>query len=613
MCGIIGYIGTKKCVPKLINALEALEYRGYDSAGIAYVKNNTVEIIKEVGKIKNLKEQVNMDVDAYMGIGHTRWATHGEVNKINAHPHKVGQITLIHNGIIENYQDIKNRVVKEGYKFKSKTDSEIAAALIDSLYKKNNDMVKTLNEASKILRGSYAFVVMVDKDEHIYATRNAIPMIAAIADDGNYVASDVPAILAYTKKYMLLNDLDIVKLSKDKIEIFDKNLNKCEKEIKVFEGTMDAATKNGYEHFMLKEINEQDKVFKDTINYYYDGSMESLEKNFGFIKKFKKIDIVACGSAYHTGIVGKSLIEKYADIPVNVEVASEYRYKKCFYDKDTLLIVVSQSGETADTLAALRKAKNDGITTMAIVNVIGSSIAREADHVVYIKAGFEIAVATTKAYLAQVAIFSLIALYLGKAKNIISDEKYKKISDEIKEMPKLIQKTIKNDNYIEIADKIYNKKQIFFIGRAIDYAIALEASLKLKEISYINSVAYQAGELKHGTISLIAKNTPVIALLTDEEIAEKTISNIKETKARGAYVILVTNMIPNEKFYDKIITIDKIEEILQPILTIIPLQLLSYRIAKNKGCDIDKPRNLAKSVTVEWQKKRPAHAVRFFN
>lgn len=599
MCGIIGYIGTKKCVPKLINALEALEYRGYDSAGIAYVKNNTVEIIKEVGKIKNLKEQVNMDVDAYMGIGHTRWATHGEVNKINAHPHKVGQITLIHNGIIENYQDIKNRVVKEGYKFKSKTDSEIAAALIDSLYKKNNDMVKTLNEASKILRGSYAFVVMVDKDEHIYATRNAIPMIAAIADDGNYVASDVPAILAYTKKYMLLNDLDIVKLSKDKIEIFDKNLNKCEKEIKVFEGTMDAATKNGYEHFMLKEINEQDKVFKDTINYYYDGSMKSLEKNFGFIKKFKKIDIVACGSAYHTGIVGKSLIEKYADIPVNVEVASEYRYKKCFYDKDTLLIVVSQSGETADTLAALRKAKNDGITTMAIVNVIGSSIAREADHVVYIKAGFEIAVATTKAYLAQVAIFSLIALYLGKAKNIISDEEYKKISDEIKEMPKLIQKTIKNDNYIEIADKIYNKKQIFFIGRAIDYAIALEASLKLKEISYINSVAYQAGELKHGTISLIAKNTPVIALLTDEEIAEKTISNIKETKARGAYVILVTNMIPNEKFYDKIIKIDKIEEILQPILTIIPLQLLSYRIAKNKGCDIDKPRNLAKSVTVE--------------
>lgn len=599
MCGIIGYIGTKKCVPKLINALEALEYRGYDSAGIAYVKNNTVEIIKEVGKIKNLKNQVNMDTESYMGIGHTRWATHGEVNKVNAHPHRVGKITLIHNGIIENYQDIKNEVIKEGYKFKSKTDSEIAAALIDSLYKKNNDMVKTLNEASKVIRGSYAFVVIADNDEHIYATRNAIPMIAAVSDDGNYVASDVPAILAYTKKYILLDDLDIVKLSKNKIEIYNKDLKLCNKEIKTFEGTMDAATKNGYEHFMLKEINEQDKVFKDTINYYFDGSIESLEKNFGFIKKFKKIDIVACGSAYHTGLVGKCLIEKYANIPVNVEVASEYRYKKCFYDKDTLLIVVSQSGETADTLAALRKAKNDGITTMSIVNVIGSSIAREADHVIYIKAGFEIAVATTKAYLAQTAIFSLIALYLGKTKNTISKEKYEKICEEIKNIPTLIKKTIDNNSYIEIADKIYNKKQIFFIGRTIDYAIAMEASLKLKEISYINSVAYQAGELKHGTISLIAKNTPVIALLTDEEIAEKTISNIKEVKARGAYVILVTNMNPKEKYYDKIIKINKIEDILQPILTIIPLQLLSYKIAKNKGCDIDKPRNLAKSVTVE--------------
>lgn len=599
MCGIIGYIGTKKCVPKLINALEALEYRGYDSAGIAYVKNNTVEIIKEVGKIKNLKEQVDMDVDAYMGIGHTRWATHGEVNKINAHPHKVGQITLIHNGIIENYQDIKNRVVKEGYKFKSKTDSEIAAALIDSLYKKNNDMVKTLNEASKILRGSYAFVVMVDKDEHIYATRNAIPMIAAIADDGNYVASDVPAILAYTKKYMLLNDLDIVKLSKDKIEIFDKNLNKCEKEIKVFEGTMDAATKNGYEHFMLKEINEQDKVFKDTVNYYFDGTIKSLEKSFSYLKNFKKIDIVACGSAYHTGVVGKYLIENYANIPVNVEVASEYRYKKCFYDKDTLVVLVSQSGETADTLAALRKAKVDGITTMAIVNVVGSSIAREADYVTYIKAGFEIAVATTKAYLAQLAIFSLIALYLGYENKNINENEFNELVKEYNNLPALIKETINNDNYSTIADKIYDKKQIFFIGRGIDYALSLEASLKLKEISYINSVAYQAGELKHGTISLIEKDTPVIAISTDDSLREKTISNIKEVKARGAYVVYVTNETPQEKFYDDIITIKKIHPILESILTIIPLQLLSYKVAKDNGCDIDKPRNLAKSVTVE--------------
>ena len=498
----------------------------------------------------------------------------------------------------DKVEELKEKLTRKGYVFYSETDTEVAVKLIDYYYKKyEGTPIDAINHAMVRIRGSYALAVMFkDYPEEIYVARKDSPMILGVENGESFIASDVPAILKYTRNYYLLEYGEIATIKSDRIEFCDFHKQNIKKEIQVSELDMDAAEKGGYEHFMLKEINEQDKVFKDTINYYYDGSMESLEKNFGFIKKFKKIDIVACGSAYHTGIVGKSLIEKYADVPVNVEVASEYRYKKCFYDKDTLLIVVSQSGETADTLAALRKAKNDGITTMAIVNVIGSSIAREADHVVYIKAGFEIAVATTKAYLAQVAIFSLIALYLGKAKNIISDEEYKKISDEIKEMPKLIQKTIKNDNYIEIADKIYNKKQIFFIGRAIDYAIALEASLKLKEISYINSVAYQAGELKHGTISLIAKNTPVIALLTDEEIAEKTISNIKETKARGAYVILVTNMIPNEKFYDKIITIDKIEEILQPILTIIPLQLLSYRIAKNKGCDIDKPRNLAKSV-----------------
>ena len=424
-------------------------------------------------------------------------------------------------------------------------------------------------------------------------------MIAAFGDDGFYVASDVPAILAYTNKYMLLDDYDIVKLSKDKIEIYDKDLNRINKEIKVFEGSMDAATKGGFEHFMLKEINEQDKVFKDTINYYFDGTFESLEKSFGYLKNFKKIDIVACGSAYHTGVVGKYLIENYANIPVNVEVASEYRYKKCFYDKDTLVILVSQSGETADTLAALRKAKEDGITTMAIVNVVGSSIAREADYVTYIKAGFEIAVATTKAYLAQLAIFSLIALYLGYENKTIKEKEFNELVKEYNNLPTLIKETINNDNYSAIADKIYDKKQIFFIGRGIDYALSLEASLKLKEISYINSVAYQAGELKHGTISLIEKDTPVIAISTDETLREKTISNIKEVKARGAYVVYVTNEESQEKFYDDIITIKKIHPILESILAIIPLQLLSYKVATNNGCDIDKPRNLAKSVTVE--------------
>ena len=599
MCGIIGYNGTQKCVPKLIGALEALEYRGYDSAGVAYVKNGNVEIKKEKGKIKNLKDTLDMDVDAYTGIGHTRWATHGEANNINAHPHKNGKVTLVHNGIIENYIEIKEDLKKKGYKFLSETDSEVASALLDELYSKNSDMVKSLHEASKIIRGSYAFVVLVDGDDNIYASRSASPMIVAIGNDGYYVASDVPAILAYTNKYMLLDDYDIVKLSKDKIEIYDKDLNEIEKEIKVFEGSMDAATKGGFEHFMLKEINEQDKVFKDTVNYYFDGTIKSLEKSFSYLKNFKKIDIVACGSAYHTGVVGKYLIENYANIPVNVEVASEYRYKKCFYDKDTLVILVSQSGETADTLAALRKAKVDGITTMAIVNVVGSSIAREADYVTYIKAGFEIAVATTKAYLAQLAIFSLIALYLGYENKFINENEFNELVKEFNNLPTLIKETINNDNYSTIADKIYDKKQIFFIGRGIDYALSLEASLKLKEISYINSVAYQAGELKHGTISLIEKDTPVIAISTDDTLREKTISNIKEVKARGAYVVYVTNETPQEKFYDDIITIKKIHPILESILTIIPLQLLSYKVAKDNGCDIDKPRNLAKSVTVE--------------
>ena len=598
MCGIIGYNGTKKCVPILIGALEALEYRGYDSAGIAYIKNGNIEIKKEKGKIKNLKDTLDMDVNANIGIGHTRWATHGEANNINAHPHKNGKVTLVHNGIIENYIEIKKDLKKEGYKFTSETDTEVAAALLDKLYRKNNDMVKSLHEASKIIRGSYAFVVLIDGDDSIYASRCASPMIAAIGDDGYYVASDVPAILAYTNKYMLLDDYDIVKLSKDGIKIYDKNLNKVNKEIKVFEGSLDAATKGGYEHFMLKEINEQDKVFKDTVNYYFDGSIESLEKSFKYLKSFKKIDIVACGSAYHTGVV-EYLIENYANIPVNVEVASEYRYKKCFYDKETLVILVSQSGETADTLAALRKAKEDGITTMAIVNVVGSSIAREADYVTYIKAGFEVAVATTKAYLAQLAIFSLIALYLGYENKNINKDEFNELVKEYNNLPALIKDTINNDNYSTIADKIYDKKQIFFIGRGIDYALSLEASLKLKEISYINSVAYQAGELKHGTISLIEKDTPVIAISTDDSLREKTISNIKEVKARGAYVVYVTNETPQEEFYDDIIVIRKIHPILQSILTIIPLQLLSYKVAKDNGCDIDKPRNLAKSVTVE--------------
>ena len=601
MCGIIGYVGRDLCIPKIISGLEALEYRGYDSAGIAYVENKKIKIIKEKGKIANLKKLLDFNANTNLGIAHTRWATHGAASKTNAHPHSVNSFTIVHNGIIENYSELKESLIKKGYIFKSETDTEVACAVIADLYKEKKDILLSLNAATKVFRGSYALgIICADDKNTLYAMRNTSPLIVATSPSGNFIASDVPAILKYTNKYILLDDLEIAKITADNITIYNKDLNIVKKEIKTFEGTFEAAAKNGYEHFMLKEINEQDKVFSDTVNYYFDGSIASLKKNFTFLDKFSKIDIVACGSAYHTGLVGKCLIEKYASIPVNVEVASEYRYKKCFYDNDTLVILVSQSGETADTLAALRKAKSDGITTMAIVNVVGSSIAREADHVIYIKAGCEIAVATTKAYLAQLAIFSLLSIYLGYKNKGIKKSELEKIFTDLKKLPKLIKNTINSSElYFDIADKIYKNKQIFFIGRGIDYALSMEGSLKLKEISYINSVAYQAGELKHGTISLIEKNTPVIALATDTELIEKTISNIKEVKARGAYVIYVSNEEPREKFYDELILLPCIHPILESILTIIPLQLLAYKVAKNNKCDIDQPRNLAKSVTVE--------------
>lgn len=600
MCGIVGYIGSKSAVDILLDGLTNLEYRGYDSAGIAYVSNNKIKIIKEKGRINNLKEKLNMDTDSNLGIGHTRWATHGTPNKINSHPHNSGKFTIVHNGIIENYIELKNNLIKEGYKFKSETDTEVACALIDSIYKTEKDILKTLNKANKILKGSYALGIICEDDlTTLYAIRKTSPLIIATGDNENYIASDVPAILKYTNKYILLDDEEIAKIKVDSITVYNNDLKEVKKEVKIFEGSMEASMKNGYDHYMLKEINEQDKVIKDTISYYFDGSIESLHNNFPNLKKYNKIHIVACGSAYHTGLIGKYLIEKFADIPVEVEIASEYRYKKCFYDKNTLVILVSQSGETADTLASLKKVKDDGIDTLAIVNVVGSSIAREAKYVLYIKAGCEIAVATTKAYLAQVAIFSLITLYLGYEKNLISKDEINKIIDDIEKLPYLIKETIKNKEYIEIANKIYNHKNIFFIGRGIDYSICMEGSLKLKEISYINSVAYAAGELKHGTISLIESNTPVIAISTDNELTEKTISNIKEVKSRGANVIYLTNKNIDSDFYDYKILINEIHPILQSILTIIPLQLLAYEVAKLNNCDIDKPRNLAKSVTVE--------------
>lgn len=587
MCGITGYIGkTNNAIKVVMDGLKSLEYRGYDSAGIAYNDNNKLNIIKEKGRIINLEKNINLDVRSNLAIGHTRWATHGEPNKINSHPHSVGKFIVVHNGIIENYIELKEELINNNYSFKSSTDTEIAAAYIDFIYKKEKNILKTLNIVTKIFRGSYAFGIICKDDLNtLYALRKTSPLIIAKGNDENYIASDVPAILKYTNKYILLDDYEIAKITYDDIKIYNNKLKEVNKDTLEFDGTYESSIKGGYEHFMLKEINEQPNVFINTINTYLDDDF----KNIPDFSKYSNIHIVACGSAYHTGLVGKFLIEKFANIPVYVEVASEYRYKHNFYDKNTLVIFVSQSGETADTLACLRKVKENHIDTLSIVNVVGSSIARESKYVMYTKAGCEIAVATTKAYLAQLTIFSIITMYLTSNKEVIN---------EIKNIPNLIEKLINND-YKKIAKEIYKNKNIFFIGRGIDYSLSMEGSLKLKEISYINSVAYQAGELKHGTISLIEKNTPVIAISTDSELTEKTISNIKEVKARGAKVIFITNDNINDNFYDIKIDIPKVNQILQPILTIIPLQLLAYEVAKLNDCDIDKPRNLAKSVTVE--------------
>ena len=589
MCGITGYIGKNgNAIKVVMDGLEALEYRGYDSAGIAYIENNELNIIKEKGKIINLKTNIDYNISSNLAIGHTRWATHGEPSKVNSHPHKCGKFTVVHNGIIENYLELKEELLKYDYKFKSGTDTEIACAYINHIYDTERNIIKTLNKITKIFRGSYALGIICDDDlNNLYAIRKTSPLIVAIGDDENYIASDVPAILKYTNKYLLLDDDEIAKINSNDITIFNNNLEVVEKRILEFEGTHEINGKNGYEHFMLKEIHEEPTIFINTINSFLNNNLNTVPDLY----KYNNIHIVACGSAYHAGLVGKHLIENFSNIPVYVEISSEYRYKKNFYDENTLVIFVSQSGETADTLACLRKVKDAGIDTLSIVNVVGSSIARESKYVIYTRAGCEIAVATTKAYLAQVTIFILLASQLS---NNLNDE-FKSI---LRTIPNMLESIINND-YKKIAEKIYNRDNIFFIGRGIDYNLCMEGALKLKEISYINCVAYQAGELKHGTISLIEEGTPVIAIATDQVLIEKTISNIKEVKARGAEVIFITNEESNNDFYDHIINVPKIIELLQPILVIPTLQLIAYEVAKLKGCDIDKPRNLAKSVTVE--------------
>ena len=581
MCGIIGYVGEKRfSIDVIIDGLRHLEYRGYDSAGIAYVKDNNVVIEREVGRISNLESVLKKDT-SHIGIGHTRWATHGKPTKENAHPHKVGNITLVHNGIIDNFMELKSVLMSEGYTFKSDTDTEVTAAYIDSLYKENNDMIKSLSICVNKFLGSYAFGIINELETDVlYALRKDSPLIIGVGENENFIASDVPSILKYTNKYIDIENDEIVKITKDKVTVYDKNCNIINKEISVFEGDANLVEKNGYETYMLKEIHEEAEVIKKT-------SEASIDFD---ITKYDEIDIVACGSAYHAGLVGKYMIEKLCNIKVNVCIASEYQYDKHFYKGKTLVIAISQSGETADTKKCVNIANDMGVDTLGIVNVKGSSIARICKHVIYTLAGPEIAVATTKAYLAQITTLILLA---------VKNSKEKINAEDLQKLPYYIE-TLINKDYTFLANMLYTKDDIYFIGRGIDYALCMEGSLKLKEISYIHSEAYAAGELKHGTISLISEGTPVIVVATSDELYLKTISNAKEVKARGAYVILVTDKeVINEGVYDELISIPKVTEELRSILTIIPLQLISYEVAKLRGNDIDKPKNLAKSVTVE--------------
>lgn len=591
MCGIIGYIGKKNPIEFLIDGLKKLEYRGYDSSGIAIKDENSVQLIKSTGRIKNLENKINNTkvLDGNIGIAHTRWATHGMPTVANAHPHKVSKVTLVHNGIIENAEELKAKLMEEGQIFKSDTDTEVACAVINKYYTGNP--ISAITKATNILRGSYAFGIIFDDQAKLYAVRKDSPLIVGIGNYENYIASDIAAIINYTNKYMLLNDNEVIELSNDNVKIYKDN-KEIKKEVSTANISAEEADKGDYKHFMLKEIMEEPLVLARTLNKYINDMSKIYD-----ISGYKEIHIVACGSAMYAGLIGKNLIEEKANIKCFVECASEYRYEKVIYDRKTLVILVSQSGETADTIAAMRKAKENDIDTLAIVNVKTSTIAREADNVIFIEAGPEIAVATTKAYLLQVAILSLIALRAAYKKGL--EQKYTEILTEAKELPVKLQKVLNDhDKFLKIAQDIYKNHDVFYIGRGVDYAMCLEGSLKLKEVSYTHSDAYQAGELKHGTISLIEKDTPVFAIISDDKIKSKTESNVIEVASRGAKVFTITNDTNIKDHYFKYV-VPKIDYYFQPILIVPPLQLVGYYVGDLKRLDIDKPRNLAKSVTVE--------------
>ena len=591
MCGIVGYVGEQHPKEFLIDGLKKLEYRGYDSSGIAIKNSDNIQIIKSTGKISDLEDKVNKEnlIHSKLGIAHTRWATHGEANETNAHPHKVNKVTIVHNGIIENATDLKNKLVNDGVVFRSETDTEVACAVIDNYYKGNP--IEAITKAIKSLKGSYAFGILFEDQDKLYAVRKDSPLIVGIGKEENYIASDIAAIIKYTDQYILLEDDEVVELSKDKVRVF-KDGEEIEKEVQTSSMTMEDANKGNYKHFMLKEIMEEPIVLQRTLNKYLNDMDKMVD-----ISGYEEIHIVACGSALYAGMIGKCLLEEKANIKCMTECASEYRYKKIIYDRKTLVILVSQSGETADTIAAMRKAHEEGIDTLAIVNVKTSTIAREAKETLFIEAGPEIAVATTKAYLLQVAMFSLIALKAAHSKGL--EDHYQDVLEEGKRLPDSLRKVL-NDKEIfaGVGKELKESRDAFFIGRGVDYAMCEEGSLKLKEVSYTHSDAYQAGELKHGTISLVEEGVPVFAIITNDTIKDKTESNVIEVESRKARIYTITNdgSIMNHHFK---YVVDRLSDYFQPILVVPPLQLIGYYTANERGLDIDKPRNLAKSVTVE--------------
>lgn len=606
MCGIVGYIGTQKAVPILLDGLKKLEYRGYDSAGISTLENHTLYCTKEKGRVSELENLINNEnLNGTIGIAHTRWATHGKPNKTNSHPHldNSKKISVVHNGIIENYIDIKKFLMDNGYQFFSETDTEVIPNLIHYYYEIENNFLKAVSLACNDLMGSYAIeVICSDIPNKMIVAKKDSPLVIGVAKDGNYIASDIPAILAHTKDFYLLEDNEIADLSTTSLDFYNKDLEPIQKEIETITWDASAIEKNGYEDFMLKEINEQVVSIRETIGFKLNKNnieLDNIHFDKEFLSSLNKIYIVACGTAMHAGLAVKSIFENLCQIPVEVDMASEFRYRNPLVNERTLAIFISQSGETADTIQALKLAKEKGGTTLALSNVIGSSITREADYYIYTHAGPEIAVASTKAYTAQVVLLNIIALYFAQVLQTISDAELDNLRKDILDLPSKVEEALTcNDNMQKLANDIYQVKDAFFIGRGIDYPVAMEGSLKLKEISYIHSEAYAGGELKHGPIALIENGFPVIGIMTDEKLLEKSISNIQEVISREAKTIVITNQKLNKEF-DYVITIPKTNQYLSPILSVIPLQLLSYHISKKKGLDVDKPRNLAKSVTVE--------------